>query len=254
MAREATNPVKSTRRSLDIIETLRAMDGARLTELADHLDLPNSTVHNHLSTLMERDYVVKDAGVYRVSLRFLDLGEYARNRRKIYELGKPEIEELAEETGEVASLLVEENGRGVYIWSADGENAVPLDIHSGKHVDLHATAVGKAILAHLSDDRVAEIVDRRDLPEHTPSTITDPDVLAEELAEIRERGYAIDDEERVQGMRCVGTAIKSESGNVIGSISISGPTSAMPMDRLTETLTEHLLGTANVIELKVAYS
>lgn len=110
MGREAKNPVKTTQRSLDIIETLREMDGARLTELADRLELPNSTVHNHLSTLMERDYVLKDGDVYRVSLRFLDLGEYARNRRKVYELAKPEIGELADETGEVANLLVEENG------------------------------------------------------------------------------------------------------------------------------------------------
>ena len=254
MAREAKNPVKTTRRSLDVIEALRESDGARLTELADRLDLPNSTVHNHLSTLMERDYVVKDGNVYRVSLRFLDLGEYARDRRKVYELAKPEIEELATETGEVANLLVEENGLGVYLYSSKGENAVPLDISPGKHVHLHATALGKCILAHLSDSQVAEIVERRGLPAETDNTITDPDALAEELETVRERGYAIDDEERVPGMRCIGTSVKSESGNVIGAISISGPISAMPMDRLTDALADQLLGAANVIELKVAYS
>ncbi|WP_132060637.1 IclR family transcriptional regulator [Halorussus amylolyticus] len=254
MAREAKNPVKTTRRSLDIVETLREMDGARLTELADRLDLPNSTVHNHLSTLMEADYVLKDDDVYRVSLRFLDLGEYARNRRKIYELAKPEIEELAAETGEVANLLVEENDWGVYLWSSKGENAVPLDIHPGKHVHLHATSLGKCILAHLSDKRVEAVIERRGLPAQTDSTITDADALADELDAVREQGYAIDDEERLPGMRCIGTAVKSESGNVIGAISVSGPTSAMPMDRLTDTLAEKLLGAANVIELKVAYS
>jgi DNA-binding IclR family transcriptional regulator len=254
MAREAKNPVKTTQRSLDIVETLREMDGARLTELADRLDLPNSTVHNHLSTLMERDYVLKDGDVYRVSLRFLDLGEHARNRRKVYELAKPEIEELADETGEIANLLVEENGRGVYLWSSEGENAVPLDIAPGKHVHLHATALGKCILAHLPEKRVEEIIDRRGLLAETDATITDSDALMEELEAVREQGYAIDDEERLTGMRCIGTTVKSESGNVIGAISVSGPTSAMPMNRLTDSLAEQLEGAANVIELKVAYS
>lgn len=254
MAREAKNPVKTTQRSLDIIETLREVDGARLTELAERLDLPNSTVHSHLSTLMERDYVFKDGDVYRISLRFLELGEYARTRRKIYDLTKPEVEELAADTGDVANLLVEENGRGVYLWSAEGENAVPLDIQPGKHVHLHATALGKCILAHLPESTVEEIIDRRGLPAETPNTITDEDELRAELDAVRERGYAIDDEERVSGMRCIGTAVKSESGNVIGAISVSGPTSAMSMDRLNDALAEQLLGAANVIELKVAYS
>jgi len=254
MAREAKNPVKTTERSLDIVETLREMDGARLTELADRLDLPNSTVHNHLSTLLERDYVLKDGNVYRVSLRFLDLGEYARNRRKIYELAKPEVEELAADTGEVANLLVEEMGLGVYLWSSEGENAVPLDIHPGKHVYLHATALGKCILAHLSDKRVAEIADRRGLPAETDKTISDIETLFEELQTVRDQGYAIDDEERVRGMRCIGAAVKSESGNVIGAISVSGPVSAMPMDRLNGALGDRLLAAANVIELKVAYA
>lgn len=254
MVGEANNPVKTTLRSLDIVETLREMDGARLTELADRLDLPNSTVHNHLSTLMERDYVLKDDDVYRVSLRFLDLGEYARTRRKIYELAKPEVEELAADTGEVANLLVEENGRGVYLWTAGGENAVPLDIYPGKHVPLHATAIGKCILAHLSESRIDAIVEHSGLPAKTENTITDAATLHEVLETVRDRGYAIDDEERLPGMRCIGTAVKSESGNVIGAISVSGPTSAMPMDRLTNALAEQLLGTANVIELKVAYS
>ncbi|WP_135855364.1 IclR family transcriptional regulator [Halorussus salinus] len=254
MGREAKNPVKTTQRSLDVIEALQETDGARLTELADRLDLPNSTVHNHLSTLMERDYVFKDGDIYRVSLRFLDLGEHARKRRKIYDLAKPEIRELADETGEVANLLVEENGWGVFLWSSEGENAVPLDIHPGKHVHLHATAVGKCILAHLSEKRVDEIVARRGLPAETDRTITDRGALADELETVRNRGYAIDDEERLPGMRCIGTTVKSESGNIIGAISVSGPTSAMGMDRLTDSLADQLRGAANVIELKVAYS
>ena len=254
MVREAKNPVKTTRRSLDIIEVLRAMDGARLTELAERLDLPNSTVHNHLSTLMERNYVFRDGDVYRVSLRFLELGEYARRRRKVYELARSEISELAAETGEIANLVVEENGWGVYLWSARGEDAVPLDIQPGKHVHLHSTAVGKCILAHFPEKRVAEIIEQRGLPAETDATITDPDELTEELDAVRDRGYAIDDEERLPGMRCIATTVKSESGSIIGAISVSGPTSTMSRDRLADELVAQIEDTANVIELKVAYS
>lgn len=254
MDRGAKNPVKTTQRSLAIIETLRELDGARLTELAAHLDLPNSTVHSHLSTLVEGNYVLKDGDVYRVGLRFLELGEHARNRRKVYECARPEVDELAADTGEVANLLVEEGGWGVYLYTARGENAVPLDISPGKHVHLHATALGKCILAALPESRVEEIVQARGLPARTDNTITDRATLAEELDRVRERGFAIDDEERVDGMRCVGTAVKSESGNVIGAISVSAPTSALTDERLTDTVPEHLFSAANVIELKVAYS
>ncbi len=253
MTRESNTPVRTTTRSFDILETLRELDGARLTEISAHLDLPDSTVHNHLRTLVHRGYVVRDDNIYRVSLRFLDFGEYARSRRKIYEHAKSEIDKLADETGEAASLLVEEDGRGVYIYDAQAGDAIPADTDPGKHVALHATALGKAILAYLPNSRIEAIFDQRGLSAQTSKTITDRDELVAELETIRERGFAVDDEERIRGIRCVAVAIKNENGQVIGAISVSGPASRIDADP-DERLLDELLRAKNIIELKLAHS
>ncbi|MCO8256400.1 IclR family transcriptional regulator [Haladaptatus sp. AB618] len=253
MTRESPTPVRTTARSFDIIETLRELDGARLTEVSAHLDLPDSTVHNHLRTLVQRGYVVRDDNTYYVSLQFLDFGEYARSRRKVYELAKSEIDKLADESEESANLLVEEGGHGVYIYNARGGDAIPLDTHPGKRVPLHATALGKVILAYLPESRVNEIFDRLGLPAETPKTITDREELRTELERVRENGRAVDDEERVPGIRCVAVAIKNENGQVIGAISVSGPASRIDADP-DGSLLDDLLRAKNIIELKLAHA
>ncbi|USZ78428.1 IclR family transcriptional regulator (plasmid) [Halorussus vallis] len=253
MTGESNTPVRTTARSFDIIETLRELDGARLTEISAYLDLPDSTVYNHLRTLVQRGYVIKDNNTYHVSLQFLEIGEYARSRRKIYEVAEPEIDKLADETDESASLLVEEDGRGVYIYDAQADTSIPVDTHPGKHVALHATALGKAILAYLPESRVEEILERRGLPARTAKTITDREELATELETIRKSGYAVDSEERVRGVRCVAVAIKSENGQVIGAVSVSGPSSRIDADP-NERFLDELMRAKNIIELKLAHS
>ena len=190
-----------------MVAALRELDGTGVTELATHLSMSKNTVHDHLATLRRHDYVTKDGDAYEIGLGFFEMGEYARKRRQIYEVARPKVTDLAEETGELANLLVEEHGRGVYLYRARGERAVTLDTHTGKRRYLHDTALGKAILAHLPDDRVREILDRHGLPAATPNTITDRERLHEELAEIRERGVAYCGQERVEGLQCVAAPI-----------------------------------------------
>ncbi|WP_266081786.1 IclR family transcriptional regulator [Haladaptatus caseinilyticus] len=196
---------------------------------------------------------MRDNNTYHVSLRFLDFGEYARSRRKVYELAKSEIDTLAFETEESASLLVEEDGVGVYIYNTQGDDAIPLDTRPGKHVPLHATALGKAILAYLPESKTESIFDRRELSAQTVKTITDPVELRAELEMIREQGYAVDDEERVRGVRCIAVAIKNENGQVIGAISVSGPASRLD-DDLRERLLKNLRRAKNIIELKLTHT
>ncbi|MUV57285.1 IclR family transcriptional regulator [Halogeometricum sp. CBA1124] len=254
MSYEAKNPVQATQRSLDIIEALRELNGARLTTLSEELDIPNSTVHSHLSTMMERGYVVKEGDVYRISLRFLELGEYTRSIRKVYTVTKPEVNELAEETGEVVSLLIEEAGKGVVLHTEKGPGAVPLDIDPGKHVHLHTSALGKAVLAYLPNDRVETIIDRHGLPTYTEQTITDREQLSTELSEIREQSLAFDREERVAGTSSVAVPIRTEDGRIIGSVGMSGPTSRLSEDRINSALVEALHDVTNIVELKLTYS
>jgi len=251
--REAKNPVKSTLTTFDIVEAVKTCDGARITDLAQHLDLPKSSIHNYLSTLNQRGYVIKRDNEYYVSLRFLELGTEARSKLPIYDIAKPKIRTLAEETGELANLMVEECGEGVYIHRETGEDAVRVDTNTGKRVHLHNTALGKAILAYESRDRVAEILDQHGLPQTTSNTITDAEELFEELDEIRETGIAFDDEERLDGLRCVASPILDVDDEPLGAVSVSGPTSRMSAERFTEDIPTVIQNAVNVIELNVVH-
>ncbi|MFB6184502.1 MAG: IclR family transcriptional regulator [Haloarculaceae archaeon] len=252
---ETNNRVQSTAKTFRILEALKDLDGATVTELTDHLDLPKSSVHNYLSTLADAEYVVQDdANQYHVGLRFLDLGAFARKRRPIYEVAKPEVSKLAEETGELANLLVEEHGRGVYIYRATGPEAVKVDSYTGQRVYLHNTALGKAILATLPEERVDEILDRHGLPATTEKTITDRATLSDELERVREEGVAFDDEERLRGLRCVAAPIVTKDDRVEGAVSLAGPSSRISDDRFTEELPELIRNAVNVVELNITYA
>lgn len=251
---KAKNPVKSTRTTFEIIETLKEIDGGGVTEVADHLGVPKSTVHNYLTTLEEAEYVLKEGNEYRVGIRFLELGAYARNEMQLYEIAKEEVEKLAAETGELGNLLIEEHGRGSYLHRARGDQAVKVEEHIGTRVYLHSTALGKSILAFMSEERRQAIIDRHGLPPSTENTTTDPEELAEELEVIRERGYSTDDEERIKGLRCVAAPVLSNDGRVLGAVSVSAPTNRMQGDTFEEEIPAKVQEAVNVIELNVTYS
>ncbi|WP_232685929.1 IclR family transcriptional regulator [Halobacterium zhouii] len=246
--------VQSVETTFRILEALHDRGGAGVTELASALSVPKSTVHNHLQTLRRNEYVVADDGTYRVGCRFLELGAHARDRRAIYEVARPEVERLAEETGELSGVLVEEHGRGVFLHRAMGERAVHVDTYAGKRIALHGPALGKAILAALPESRVDDIVERHGLPPLTENTITDRDELGAELERIRETGVAFDDEERLDGLRSVAAAITGPDDEVLGAVSVAGPTTRLRDDRFREDLPEAVRSAVNVIDLNVTYS
>ena len=165
MSPSATNPVKSVEAMFTIVESLKELDGAGVTTLSNHLDLPKSTIHNYLATLEQEEYVVKEGTTYRVGLQFLDLGAYARDQVELFEVAKPQLEYLANETGELANLAVEEHGKGSYLYRTRGEMAVQVQGHVGNRSPLHSTALGKVILAHPPDQRGDDVVDRHGMPE-----------------------------------------------------------------------------------------
>lgn len=254
MAKEAKNAVKSIETAFDVLDALVELDGAGSTELARHFGMPKSTVHNYLSTLLQEELVVKDGSTYRVGIRFLEYGAYARQRLNIFEIANPEVDKLARSTGELANLMIEEHGRGSYLHRARGDDAVMVEAHVGTRVPLHSTGLGKAILAHLPEERVEEIVDEHGLKQFTPNTITDRERLFEELREIHDSGLAFDEEERLRGLRCVAAPILSNNGRVLGAVSVSGPTNRVRGDYLEDELARRLKETVNVIELNVTYS
>ncbi|MEA5388029.1 IclR family transcriptional regulator C-terminal domain-containing protein [Haloarculaceae archaeon H-GB2-1] len=142
----------------------------------------------------------------------------------------------------------------MYIYQTRTERAVQTDSHIGTTVDLHATAVGKAYLAHLADDRRAALLDDLDLAELTDSTHTDREELEAELASIREQGFAFNDEERFVGMRAVGAPVLGPDDEVLAAISVSGPTTRMEGERYREEIPEQVTQTARIIGIRATYS
>ncbi|WP_336000401.1 IclR family transcriptional regulator [Halorientalis halophila] len=246
--------IEATRTSLTVVELLHELDGAGVTELADRLEKPKSTVHDHLRTLHDLEYVVKVDGSYRVSTKFLELGEYERESLPVYDIAKPELDALADRTGDHANLMIEEHGKGVYIYKSTGTDAARLDTYPGFRTPLHSTALGKAIFSEMPDERIHEIVDEVSLPEITPHTITERDQLFEEIETIRDQGFAIDREERAEGIQCVAAPVNAGGGDRLAAVSVSGLASKMRGDRLTEEVPELVMRTANKIEVALKYS
>ncbi|QLC35328.1 IclR family transcriptional regulator (plasmid) [Halarchaeum sp. CBA1220] len=246
--------LKTVSVAADVVEAVRERGSVGVTELAEYLDLSKSTAYIHLKTLEENGFLVRRDGAYEIAFKFFVLGEYARNRSPLYQYGKPEVDELAEETGQYTHIVTEENGYGINLYQVKGETSISDDYQSEKpqHRDhLHYTASGKAILAYLPRERVEDIVASHGLPAHTEHTITDPDELFEELAAIRERGYAYNDGEEIEGFRAIGAPIRNPEGEVLGSLSVSGPASFMRDERFRDDLPERVTRAANVIEVSL---
>lgn len=242
--------VKSLDTAFDIVEHLTEVNGARLAELSDSLDMPKSTVHSHLATLRNRGYVVQEGGVYFVGLLFLNLGTGARDRHRLYEIAKPKMERLARETNERSQLMIEEQGRGIYVYRARGSHSIQTASRIGRPRYLHTSSAGKAILAQYSDERVSRIIDQWELKSMTEQTLTTQNQLLEELETIRDQGYATNREERLEGLWAIGTAIQGPHG-VLGALSVSGPTFRIKEQQREEDIRNQLLGIVNEIELEL---
>lgn len=253
MGNKAKHPVQTTAKTLELVEAIKQLDGAGVTELAAEVGMGKSAVHNHLSTLEEYGYVSKSDGEYTLGLRFLEIGGYTRNEMELFGEAKPQVDELAEEVGELVNLAVEEHDRCVYLYRSRGAEAVNLDIYAGLRAEMTMTALGKSMLAHMPDDRVDEILAEGSFEPATENSITDPDELREEFADIRAQGYAVDDEELLKGLRCVSAPIIAD-GAVVGAISVSAPTSRLKGARLREEIPDRVVSAANVIELNLAHS
>lgn len=248
-----TQPIGTVETSLQIVESLKTDGKQGVTELADALDIPNSTAHSHLNTLEQNGYLLKDGSKYKLSLRTLEIGEVARNRYDLYEVATPQVDKLAQETGEIASVMVKEHGLGVFLYRAEGNQTVHLDSYAGYRTHLHTTALGKAILAHLDSKTIDNIIDKRGLPKRTENTITDHETLEQELERIQQSSIAYDDEERVRGFRAVATPIIDNSGNNVGSISLAGPTRRLQDEVYREIFPDKVRQASNVIELNITH-
>lgn len=244
---------KSVERSVHIIDVLAETGGITLSELSEQIDMPVSTVHDYLQSLSAVGFVAQEDNEYHLTTKFLEIGYKQLHRSEIYTAARPELTKLADETGEHITLMIEEGGEGVLIDVQEGDKAVDFLSYPGSRMPLHACAPGKAILAYMNSDRIDEILDRNDLPALTRNTITDPAVLRDQLAEIREQGYAVDEGERIAGMVLVAAPILDREERPRASICIAGPRNRFDESRQSE-LSSLVKEAVNVVQIQIDYS
>ncbi|WP_273837362.1 IclR family transcriptional regulator [Halococcus sp. PRR34] len=248
-----TKEIKAVHLACEILDELQNTHTAGVTEIANRVGHSKSTVHRQLATLESNEYVVRENGTYRLSLRFLEISEYLTEHIENYDEIVRSVDDLAKETGEVAQFAVEEHGQVVYLYKSEGDRGVKTASNIGSRKEMHSTSLGKSILAHKPDEEVNEIIERHGLMSKTKNTTTDRDLLRENLEVIRERGYALDDEENVLGLRCIAAPIMHED-RVFGAISVSGPSRRMNRERFQDDLPETVTRAANVIQLNSRFS
>lgn len=244
------NTVSSVGRALDIIERLTTLEKAGVSELAESVDMPASTVYNYLQTLEQRKYVKKDGDEYELANRFIHIGDFAKHRLPVYRVGKSNVVWLAETTGKTANLMVEEFGRGIYLMSENREQSLRNYSHVRRREYLHSTATGKAILMAMSDDEVDEVIESEGLVQRTTDTITDRTQLFEDIDRARERGYAINDEENTNGIRAVGVPVENPDGSY-AAVSVSGLASRHTLDDIRDDLAPLVQDAAKAIQVEL---
>jgi DNA-binding IclR family transcriptional regulator len=240
--------------TFEILECVKQRGGATVSEVAESVGLAVSTAHRHLATLVDHGFVHREDNVYRIGLRFLDFGVYSRQQLPYYEIARSQVETLAREVGEKIRLTAIQDDFCVLLYREMGDHPLMTSAQIGNRRHLHQLAAGKAMLAALPDDEVDRIVARRGLPGRTPNTITDEQALFEELETIRDRGYAFNRSESIEGLNAVGAAFRDEDGWPLGALSISGPANRLQGDLLEEELPSKLLGAVNEVEINLRYA
>jgi len=218
--------IQSIDRALQILE-LFSLEKPEwgVTEISKALNIYKSNVHNILTTLAEKGFVKKDFKTekYKLGIKFFELGSVVIKNMDLRKIAYPYIEILSKEFNETVHLGVLDKGRVVSIEREESDKSLCSHIEIGKRTPLHCTAVGKAIMAYLSKDEVDLIVKEKGLEKYTKNTITDKEDLEKELKKIQEQGYAVDNMEHEEEVRCVAGSIRDHTGEVIASMSISGP-------------------------------
>ncbi|MBK1661944.1 HTH-type transcriptional regulator BhcR [Paracraurococcus ruber] len=219
-------PVQSLDRALALLATLAEADGLTLTDLAGRADLPMSTAYRMLLTLQRRGLAEFDAStqLWLVGVETFRIGTAFLRRRKLADCGRDAMQGLVAACGETANLAVAEEDGVVFVSQVETHEAIRAFFRPGTRALFHASGAGKAILAYRPPQAAAATLKRVGLPRFTERTLTTLPALLADLAAVRERGYAVDDEERNLGMRCVGAPIFNEFGEAVAGLSVSGPT------------------------------
>lgn len=244
----------SVENSWSIVQYLMEHEQAGITDISSAVGMAKSTVHTHLTTLRSLGIVVQEQQTYRLSLKFVQIGNEIRNRWLLYNAGRPVVDRLANTSQEYVHLLAIDDGEIIYLYGSGGEQAVATEYFRKdiQHpIRVNALASAKAVIAFLPEADRDSLIKRISFDSYTDYTITNESELREELQAIRERGFALNDQEEILGTRAVGAPIFSTRRTVIGSISITKPRSRMAGDDFHQTVPEEIMSAANEIEARV---
>jgi IclR family acetate operon transcriptional repressor len=235
--RRERDGVQSVQRAAALLSALgdagRPLSAAELSAVAG---LPRPTVYRLLQTLRAQGLVAQSGPAFAIGAGVLWLAARRLEQLELRSVGRPVLAALRDRTGETVHMGVLEADRVVYVEKMESPGPLRMASMVGRIVPAHSTALGKAMLAYLPSERVNEIAQRHGLARRTPNTITDPSRLFQELSAIRARGFAIDNVENEDGIRCVGAAIFDHAGSVAGALSVSGSTAAISLERARREL------------------
>lgn len=245
--------IQSVLRALDVLIWLGEHEGrGRITDIATELGYSKNTAFRLMQTLMERDFVRQaDDSSYELTFRLLNLGEAVLRRTEVHHVARPFLQDLAGETGETVSLAILDGDEVIYLDRVLGSAPFKTSYSIGSRAKAYTTALGKAIMAFSSEETVDGCLDG-ELKQNTPYTLTNPHHIRTQLRDVARRCYAVDDQENVLGVRCVGAPIFDRKGNVVAAISMSGLAVHITDFRLRE-LTDPLLHAAAAISERLGY-
>lgn len=224
-------------RGLNLLELLAMHPGGlALSDIAEQADLAPSTTHRLLQALLSQGFITQDEelGVWRIDVKTFRIGNSFLEARDFVATSRPYLRRLTRETGETANLGVREGTTAVFLAQSESPQMMRMITRLGSRAPLHASGVGKALMAWLPDDDLERVLAERGLDRVTVNTLSSPSELRRAMAKIRERGYACDREEHAIGLHCVAACIHDELGTPLAAISVSGPVARIPDERLSQ--------------------
>ena len=230
------NTIKSLDRAMEVFEYLSQTKGKTLSTLARDLTQSPATVYRILVTLEGRGLVEFDPGnqVWHIGPRAFVIGSRFLRRTSLVDRARPVLRALMEITGETANLGIEQNGHVLFVSQVETHASIRAFFPPGTLSRLHASGIGKALLAQMDEARVERFLADAPHESFTEFTLTGPGALYEDLKVTRQRGFAIDAEERNLGMRCIAAPVFDIHGEAVAGISVSGPTSQVGTDQIPE--------------------
>lgn len=251
---EPKQTVGAVETAFAVVDHLESAGRCGVTRLAEVLDLPKSTVHKHLKTLQSEEYVRQADGEYELTFKFLRHGGVVRDRSRFYAYGRPKVESLAAEVGEMTILSVRERDHGVFLFRSNDRYNLRESLPMGAQFYLHRNAAGKAMLAEHDDEFVDSLLDGVGLPAETDATITDREDLFDELAATRERGYALNRGERDENVGAVSAPIQDEKTGNVGAVSITVPRDSPASEHLDGEYAEAVRRVASELSLQLEHN